>query len=42
MKNLSILKQFGWMILLWCGGVVSLFILAYIIRIFMTMAGLKS
>ncbi len=36
------LKQMGWLVLLWAGGVLSLFVLAYIIRIVMTMAGLKS
>lgn len=35
-------KQLGWMVALWLGGVTSLFIIAYIIRIIMTMAGLKS
>ncbi len=42
MNSPSRLKNLGWLVLLWCGGVTSLFILAYIIRIFMTMAGLKS
>ena len=42
MNTPSGLKNLGWLVLLWCGGVGSLFILAYIIRIFMTMAGLKS
>lgn len=36
------LKQMGWLVLLWTGGMLSLFVLAYIIRIVMTMAGLKS
>ncbi|MHC5225051.1 DUF2474 domain-containing protein [Ignatzschineria sp. LJL83] len=35
-------KQLGWLILLWSSGVISLTILASIIRVFMTMAGLKS
>lgn len=38
----SKLKQFGWLILLWGGSVVSLLIVVMIIRFFMTMAGLKS
>lgn len=42
MQVASKIKQLGWMVGLWAGGVASLFILAYIIRIFMTMAGLKS
>lgn len=42
MQVSSKIKQLGWMVGLWAGGVTSLFILAYIIRIFMTMAGLKS
>ncbi len=42
MQNSSKLKQFGWLVLLWCGGVVSLFVIAAVIRFFMTLAGLKS
>lgn len=45
-ENLNMMKsgwkQVGWLILLWSSGVISLTILASIIRLFMTMAGLKS
>ncbi len=35
-------KQWGWLLLLWGGSVVSLLVVVMIIRFVMTLAGLKS
>jgi hypothetical protein len=35
-------KRLGWLALLWCGGVLSVAALAYLIRLFLRSAGMTS
>lgn len=42
MSKYSTLKQYGWMLLLWCSGVGSLFIVSMILRLMLKAAGLTS
>lgn len=35
------LRRLGWMVLLWLGGVVSLSLIAFLIRIIMHAAGMR-
>ncbi|SER58494.1 Protein of unknown function [Pseudomonas sp. NFACC02] len=35
-------QRIGWLVVIWCGSVFALFIVASLLRMFMTAAGMKS
>jgi hypothetical protein len=41
-RNKPLWQRIGWLVIIWTGSVLALFVVAMLLRMFMTAAGMKS